>query len=125
MTSREKIVVDYINAYNNFDVQEMSKNLDHAVAFKNISGGNVDTEINGKQAFIQQAEKAKEWFSSRKQTILSYNFYEDQVDVEIDYQGILASDLPNGLKAGSEIKLKGKSIFTFSGDLIVGITDIS
>lgn len=36
---------------------------------------------------------------------------DDKVEVGVDYIGTLATDLPDGLKAGEKLKLKGKSIF--------------
>jgi hypothetical protein len=34
-------------------------------------------------------------------------------------------DFPNGLQKGQELDLTGKSIFKFSGDTIIKLTDIS
>lgn len=44
---------------------------------------------------------------------------------EIDYEGVLKVDLPDGLKAGEKIKLKGKSVFQFRDGLIYTLTDYS
>jgi hypothetical protein len=38
---------------------------------------------------------------------------------------VLAVDLANGLRKGDELNLQGRSIFKFSGDKIVAISDIS
>jgi hypothetical protein len=53
------------------------------------------------------------------------HFDENKAEVEISYTGILAIDLPNGLKSGSKIELRGQSIFTFQDDKIIKIEDIS
>lgn len=44
---------------------------------------------------------------------------------EIDYSATLATDLPNGLKKGHKIELKGKSIFKFLDNKIIELIDIS
>jgi len=47
------------------------------------------------------------------------------VTIEIDYEGVLRADFPNGPKAGETIKLKGKSVFKFRDGLIYQLTDYS
>lgn len=79
----------------------------------------------GSEAFNEQAEKAKQGFSARKQTIRCCTHQNDKTEAEIDYIGILAMDLPNGMKKGDSLRLQGRSIFKFSGDGIVKLTDIS
>ncbi|HEX8333984.1 MAG TPA: hypothetical protein VF622_15300 [Segetibacter sp.] len=39
MINREKIIRNYIDGYNEFDVDKMIKDLDEAVTFENISNG--------------------------------------------------------------------------------------
>jgi hypothetical protein len=122
---REQIIEQYIESYNNFDVEGMLKDLDEQIRFENISGGEVTLIIDGLSAFSKQAEKAKAFFSSRKQTIRNFVHTGNQTTIEIDYHAILAIDLPNGLKKGNSLDLKGKSVFTFSDTKITSITDIS
>jgi hypothetical protein len=45
--------------------------------------------------------------------------------VEIDYKGILASDLPNGRNAGEKLELKGKSVFQIKDNKIIVLEDYS
>lgn len=106
-----KIIQDYINAYNSFDVEGMVNLLNKEIKFRNISNGEVNTETQGIQKFRELAEESTKIFLSRRQTILDCHYVDDRVEVEIDYEGILAIDLPNGLKAGDKIQLQGKSIF--------------
>ena len=47
------------------------------------------------------------------------------VAVEIGYVARLAVDLPNGFKAGEEIKLKGVSVFEFRDKKIIRLVDFS
>lgn len=123
--SLQQIVEQYIIAYNNFDLDGMLKKLHPAIVFKNITQGEVDLVTNGLTEFKSQAEKATTLFSERNQVITGFKFRHQQVEVAIDYQAVLAIDLPNGLKKGEGITLKGKSIFNFENDLIVLIEDYS
>jgi hypothetical protein len=115
----------YIKAYNNFDVDGMLSTLHPEIEFKNITSGEVTLTIKGLEAFKAQAEQAISLFTQRKQTITCISFDNQQAEVQIDYQGILAVDLPNGLKAGNTLELKGKSVFLFEDNLICYIEDIS
>ncbi|XHR93586.1 nuclear transport factor 2 family protein [Mucilaginibacter sp. UC70_90] len=125
MQQRELIITNYVKAYNNFDVEDMLKNLAPSVKFQNISNGDVDMELDGIAAFRSQAEQATELFERREQIIRSFKHTGNKTEIAIDYNAILAADLPNGLKQGDELNLKGCSIFAFDGDKIVGIMDIS
>ncbi|MDR6561562.1 MULTISPECIES: nuclear transport factor 2 family protein [unclassified Arcicella] len=125
MTHKEKIINNYIEGYNQFDTDKMVLDFDDNIVFENISNGEVNMTLSGINAFKEQAEQAKVYFSARTQTIASFEHKSDEVEVEIDYYAILAMDFPNGLKKGDELKLKGKSIFKFLDDKIVKLTDIS
>lgn len=125
MEQREQIIQHYIDSYSNFDVEGMLKDLDDNVQFENISGGDINMSLKGLSAFREQAEKAKAFFSSRKQSIKNFQHKDNQTEIEIDYHAVLAIDLPNGLKKGDSLNLTGKSIFTFDDSKITAITDIS
>ncbi|KAA3440745.1 nuclear transport factor 2 family protein [Rufibacter hautae] len=125
MTDREEIIRNYTDSYNHFNVEGMVRDFDEAVVFENIANGETNLSLTGLQAFKAQAEQAKNYFSSRKQTITSLNHQGNQTEVNIAYSAILATDLPNGMKKGDELTLQGKSVFTFSGDKIIKLADIS
>ena len=127
MTEEEKtsLVKSYVRAYNTFDVEGMLANLHDEIIFKNISNGEVTLEIKGCDAFRDQAMQAASFFSEREQTIENFVFSEDACEIQIDYQAVIAADLPNGLKSGDKIELKGKSIFRFADGKISEIEDIS
>ena len=122
---REKIIKDYINAYNNFDIEKMLTHLDEHVKFENISNGATNMTLTDLNSFREQAEQAKKIFTTRKQTIRSWTHQDNLIEIEIEYNAVLAIDLPNGLKKGDNLNLEGKSIFKFSGDKIIELTDIS
>lgn len=123
---KEKIIQEYIDAYNNKDVDRMIEKLSDDVLFKNISNNEVTFSIQGKDAFREQAVAALSYFSTRKQIILKFRDKGNTVEIDVAYEAIAAMDFPNGIKKGDEVKLKGKSIFKFSQDgEIVKLTDIS
>lgn len=125
MENTERIIRDYVNAYNNFDIDGMLNNIAPTVTFKNVSGGKTDMILNGIMELKEQALQSKDIFSSRKQTITSIEYIGDKTVIQVEYHAVLAMDLPNGLKQGSELNLKGRSEFKFAADKIVEITDIS
>jgi hypothetical protein len=122
---RKVIIERYIEAYNQFDVGGMMADLNENIIFKNISGQEITLQLHGISAFETQAVQAKQFFEQRKQVITEIKFTGDVVETWIDYEGKLATDLPNGWKAGEVLALKGKSIFTFADSKIIGIEDIS
>ncbi|MGF1635831.1 MAG: nuclear transport factor 2 family protein [Cyclobacteriaceae bacterium] len=126
MKARQKqIIENYVNAYNNFDIERMTNDFDHNVVFENVSNGQVDLRTEGLSEFKIQAESAKQYFRIRKQTITNWDFNGSFASIEIDYEAILDTDLPNGMKSGDTLNLKGKSTFEFDNDKIVKLTDES
>lgn len=123
--TKRQIIENYIAAYNNFDVENMLKDMDENIVFRNISGGEINLETNGIDELRLQAEQAKALFTEREQKITRLEFGENKIEVEIAYRATLAADLPNGMKKGDKIELNGKSSFRFAGDKIIEIEDIS
>ena len=126
MDAKQKAIIEnYIRAYNEFDVPGMTRDLHEQVHFQNISNGTVDTSTEGLDQFREQAESARQYFTERRQEISSWNVQGNHVMVGINYVGVLAIDLPNGMKAGDTLKLTGQSEFEFENDKIIKITDRS
>jgi len=123
--NREKIIQNYIDGYNEFDIEKMTCNFDDNIVFKNIQGGEVNMTLNGINEFKQQAERVKSYFETREQKIISMSHNYDKTEVEIEYSTVLAMDFPNGLKKGEKLELKGKSVFTFQNDKIIQLIDQS
>ncbi|MCL6604288.1 MAG: nuclear transport factor 2 family protein [Paenibacillus sp.] len=121
----KEIIENYIEAYNSFDIEIMIKLLHQDILFRNISNGEINTETKGIPEFRKLAEQSAKIFSSRCQTITDYRADDDKVEVQIDYTAILAVDLPNGLKVGDKIQLKGKSVFGILDEKISLIEDYS
>jgi len=125
MPLKEEIVKNYVEAYSNFDVDNMIANFDENVVFENVLNNETNMLLTGIAAFKQQAEQAKAYFKTREQRIKSIKHSGHAVEIEIDYHAVLAIDLPNGLKAGEVLNLSGKSVFLFEGDKVIKLTDIS
>lgn len=125
LSSKKEIIKKFVKAYNSFDVNSMILLLHPEVNFKNISGGLVNVQTSGKDEFAKLARQSAALFKEREQRIISYKETGEKVDVEIQYQAILAADLPDGLKRGDAIDIKGKSEYTFKNGLIFSITDES
>ena len=121
----KQLVQAYIEAYNRFDVDGMVRHLHEDVVFRNIANGEVNLTTTGKENFRQQAEQAKQYFSQRQQRITDWRIENDRVEIAIDYRGVAAIELPNGLKPGDELTLHGKSVFEFKDHQIISIQDIS
>jgi ketosteroid isomerase-like protein len=121
----QDIIENYIEAYNNFDIERMLADMHDNVRFENISGEEVNLITNGIAELKIQAEKARQYFKEREQKITDIRFRSHRVEIEIDYKGILAIDIPGGPKAGDKIELKGRSVFTFRGFKIIELQDIT
>ncbi|MET4105620.1 nuclear transport factor 2 family protein [Hymenobacter sp. UYP22] len=122
---QKQLVQDYIEAYNRFDVDGMLRHLHEKVVFRNISNGEVNLTLTGKEAFRQQAQQALSYFSQREQRVTEWQTADSRVEVLLDYTAVAAVDFPSGLQAGDTIELQGKSVFQFADGLIVSIDDIS
>ena len=123
--TRQEIIENYIHSYNSFDIKSMLKDLHKDIKFENISNGQINLATNGIEEFKNQAENAKDYFKEREQKIVDFQYKGDIIEVTIEYIGIAAKDLPNGLKSGDTLKLNGKSIFRFKDDKIISIQDNS
>jgi hypothetical protein len=95
---KQEIVENYIQAYNHFDIKGMLHDLHNDIQFENISNGQANLTTHGIEEFRNQAESAKKLFKKREQKITTIKSNLNSVEVQIDYTGILAVDLPDGLK---------------------------
>lgn len=121
----KKIVVEYIKAYNEFNVDEMLRNIHEDVIFRNIANGEINLELNGKDRLKKQAEEALNLFDEREMKITAQKIEGIILENKIDFKGVLALDMLDGPKKGEMIELKGKSLFKFKDNKIILIEDIS
>lgn len=120
-----EIVKNFIKAYNSLNVESMLAYLHPEIEFKNISNAVENAHTNGIEKFSELANNSINIFSEREQKITSYRESNDAVNVEINFRGILAIDLPNGLKARETLIMNGKSTYVFKDNLIISLVDES
>ena len=119
------IVARYIDAYNTMNVQAMLDCLSGDVRFINRSNGETTNETHGIEAFRALAEQGVQLFAEREQTILDCIAIDDRAAVRIGYRAKVKTDLPNGWKAGQEVKMTGTSFFKISEGKISEVIDAS
>jgi len=122
---KRSLIESYIAAYNASDIDGMMAVIHPEIKFKNVSGGEVNATASGEDEFRHLAEKSNELFRSRKQTILNSLSTSDQTTIEVAFEGVLASDHPNGMRAGETLRLNGRSEFRFRDRKICQIIDVS
>ena len=125
MDSAPTIVARYIDAYNRMNVQAMLDCLSGDVRFINRSNGETTNETHGIEAFRALAEQGVQLFAEREQTILDCIAIDDRAAVRIGYRAKVKTDLPNGWKAGQEVKMTGTSFFMISEGKISEVIDAS
>ncbi len=121
----EATIKQYIAAYNAMDVPAMLALLHEVIVFENVSNSAGITVTSGKTEFGRLANQSLGLFHRRTQTIRSLTLGERTSAVEIEFTGMLAVDLPNGLKAGEVMTLRGVTVFAFSDGKIARISDYS
>jgi ketosteroid isomerase-like protein len=117
------IIETYITAYNTFDLDKMYTLLHQDIVFQDHSNGKMNLATQGIEEFRYVAEQAQKLFSRRSQRVTTCKFEGDRAEVDIDFEGVFALEIPGWPKAGETIKLKGKSIFTFKDGLIASLYD--
>ncbi len=125
MHNREKIIRNYIEGYNNFDMDKMVTDMSKDIIFENIQNGEINLSLSGLSAFIEQAKMSRDFFTSRKQIIKSFKHQKNKTEIIVEFQAVPTIDLPNGYKKGKAFQLTGTSEFEFTDDKITRLTDIS
>ena len=125
MNQQKNLIENYLQAYNQFDIEGMITNLHKDVVFENISEGILNLRTEGIDEFRTQAETAANYFSKRQQIIKTWDIQLDKIIIDIEYEAVLAVDLPNGMKVGDRLLLEGQSEFVFTDDKISKIVDRS
>ena len=121
----EEAIQAYIEAYNAKDIPQMLALVDDQLIFENISNTSGSTRTTSRDEFQQLALQSVNYFSERKQVIRFLVLGLDSAAIEIEYQATLAQDLPNGLRAGQQIQLRGVSIFELKDGKFTRISDYS
>jgi ketosteroid isomerase-like protein len=119
------VVERYIEAYNAMDVDAMLACLTSDVHFRNISAGETNAETNGKSEFAELARMGATAFSSRRQTVTHCINVAERTMAEVEFEAVVAADLPNGWKTGQKLSFAGASYFEIRDGEIARIIDES
>ncbi|GAB5457990.1 MAG: hypothetical protein Hens3KO_10200 [Henriciella sp.] len=121
----EDIITRYIKCYNERDIEGMLDCVTEDVIFENISNAGQSMRLEGRDQMGQVAELSGNAFSYRRQRVVNLVIGTGKAAAEIEFEGKAAVDLPNGVKAGETVKIRGASFFEFRGRLLSRIADYS
>ena len=118
-----QLIERYLRCYNDKDVDAMVDLFTDDAVFESVSNTTGVIRTNGKEDLRRLAKMSVEWFEQRRQTATAWVIDEAHIALEIDYWCRLAKDLPNGKKAGQEMRLRGASFFTLCNGRICRLVD--
>lgn len=121
----DDVIRQYIASYNNRDIDAMLACVTDDVVFENISNAGQSMRLDGKAMMRQVAEVSGNAFSYRRQRLINLVTGTGTAAAEIEFVGRAAVDLPNGVRAGETVKVRGASFFEFRGPLLCRIADYS
>ena len=121
----DDVIARYIQSYNARDIDGMLDCVTEDVVFENISNAGGSMRLDGKDMMRQVAELSGNAFSYRRQRLINVVSGAGKAAAEIEFEGKAAVDLPNGIKAGETVKVRGASFFEFRGNLLCRIADYS
>ena len=119
------VIQEYLQAYTARDVDSLIATLTDDVVFENLSNQAAPTRTEGRAAFEALARQSVLVFSSRRQSVVEAVVGADCVALFIDYEATVLADLPNGWKAGQQIRLRGSSFFHLRNGRIAQVVDFS
>lgn len=121
--ANRELIERYLRCYNDKDVDGMVGLFTEDAVFESVSNTTGVIRTAGREELGRLARMSVEWFEQRRQTPTAWVIDEGHVAVEIDYWCRLAKDLPDGRKAGQELRLRGASFFTLCDDRISRLVD--
>jgi ketosteroid isomerase-like protein len=121
----DEVIGRYIASYNARDIDGMIACVTDDVVFENISNTGQSMRLDGKDSMREVAELSGNAFSYRRQRIVNLVIGAGKAAAEIEFEGKAAVDLPNGLRAGDTVQVRGSSFFEFRGNLLSRIADYS
>ena len=121
------LIIEYIAAYNAFDLERMLAVLAPGVRFEHYAGGELTAQAQGIAEFRALAEEASDVFAERQQSVTRWDSVDSGsgISVDIAYRGKLARAIPGGPPAGTVLELAGVSEFVFADGKISRIVDRS
>ena len=121
----DEVIARYIASYNARDIDGMIDCVTDDVVFENISNSGQSMRLDGKDMMRQVAELSGNAFSYRRQRLVNVVTGAGKAAAEIEFEGKAAVDLPNGIRAGETVKIRGASFFEFRGNRLCRIADYS
>ena len=121
----DEVIARYIASYNARDIDGMIGCVTDDVVFENISNTGQSMRLDGKDMMRQVADLSGTAFSYRRQRLVNVVTGAGKAAAEIEFEGKAAVDLPNGVRAGETVKIRGASFFEFRGNLLCRIADYS
>lgn len=119
----KELIERYLRCYNDKSVDAMVNLFTEDTVFESVSNTTGVVRTSGREELHQLPKRSAEWFEQRRQTATGWVIDEAHVALEIDYWCRLAKDLPDGKKAGQEIRLRGASFFTIRHGRISRLAD--
>jgi len=129
------LIIEYIAAYNAFDLERMLAVLAPGVRFEHYAGGELTAQAQGIAEFRALAEEASDVFAERQQSVTRWDSADSGTGISVDsgtgisvdiaYRGKLARAIPGGPPAGTVLELAGVSEFGFADGKISRIVDRS
>lgn len=123
------IIAQYLGAYEAMDVEALVGCLAEDVVFENISNHAGQMKIEGREKFREVAVQSTAAFSERRQEVKDVVGSGDASNgrwaVEILFQGTLATDMGEGMPAGTHFNLRGVSLISVANGKITQISDFS
>ena len=120
-----EIILTYLEAYNARDVEAMLALLTDDVRFENATNSGDAMVIEGKTALAELAHQSAAAFSERRQSVRDAVVTPERVVLDIDFEAVVAIDMPTGWKAGETVELRGVSFFELREGRISSIVDFS
>lgn len=121
----EDVIARYVASYNARDIDGMLDCVTEDVIFENISNTGQSMRLEGKSSMREVAELSGNAFSYRRQRVVNLVENAGKAAAEIEFEGKAAVDLPNGVRAGETVRVRGASFFEFRGKLLSRIADYS
>ncbi len=124
MNSANQTLIElYLRYYNDKNVDAMVELFSADAVFESVSNATGIIRTTGREELRRLARQSAEYFGSRRQTPVQWVVDGEHVAVEIEYWCRLARDLPDGRKAGEEMRLRGASFFTIRNGRISRLVD--
>ena len=106
-TTIPEIIRRYLDAYNARDIDALLDTVNDDVVFEHVSNEADPVRVEGKAALGHLARQSAASFSSRRQTVRTCVATAEAVAIEVEFEATPAVDLPNGWKAGEQVRLRG------------------